>query len=95
MKWNQLTGKAAQDKPWVNYIMPINESVYKHRGENRVSRRAKDKAVRLEIKHLKALLPTLEYGTDEHKKADLRKSELEMYQSGSHESVNKPYVKKD
>lgn len=93
MKWNQLSGKAAEDKPWVNYIMPVYQLVHKTRGENRESRRAKDREVRLELKHIVQQLPKLKPGTDAYKEMDLRMGELQLYEASPHMAINKPYAK--
>jgi len=92
MKLNQLTGKAAQDRPWVNYLMPQRALVHKTRGANRADRRAKQREVRLELKAIAKTLPRLPEGTKEWFKMDLRKSELELWQSGPQHSVNVPFA---
>lgn len=94
MKHNKLTGKAAEERPWVNYPMASYRPVAPPRGENRASRRARDKEVRLEIKRLNAILPTLDPDSDKFKELDLRKGELQLYEASPHAAINKPYVKR-
>ena len=95
MKFNQLSGKAELEKPWINYLMPNKEIVWRTRGENRAERRAKEKEVRAELKLIERVLPRLKKGTKEWFTMDLRKSELELWMSSPHNSVNAPMKRGD
>ena len=92
MRLNQLSGKAAEDRPWINYLTAIPKIISVPRGENRSSRREKDRAVRLELKQVNRALELSKPGTKEYAELDQRKSELELYEASPHRSVNKPFA---
>lgn len=93
MKVNQLSGKAAENKPWLNYLTAVPKVVCKTRGANREDRREKDRDVRLELKHLPDAMKMLKPASDEYKILELRQSELEFYEASPHKAVNEPYIK--
>jgi hypothetical protein len=92
-KWNQLSGRVAEEKRAVNYLGPMVERVHVSRAASRAERRAKDREVRLELKRISQTLPSLDPESDEFKTLDLRRSELEMYEASPHRAANEPYVR--